>query len=115
MAESRFSRTELLLGQDSIQKLSEKRVAVFGIGGVGGYVTEALARSGERDFRLLAGITLFVVVLRSRDGRPETIFFVKSLDGQLSAVVGHVENIADIVDSLSGQIMRRALRIKHHV
>ena len=46
MAESRFSRTELLLGRDSIQRLSEKRVAVFGIGGVGGYTVEALARSG---------------------------------------------------------------------
>lgn len=41
-----FSRTELMLGKDAIKKLSESRVAVFGIGGVGGYVTEALARSG---------------------------------------------------------------------
>ena len=41
-----FSRTELLLGPDAMEDLSTKRVAVFGIGGVGGYVTEALARSG---------------------------------------------------------------------
>lgn len=41
-----FSRTELLVGSDGIEKLKNSRVAVFGIGGVGGYVVEALARSG---------------------------------------------------------------------
>lgn len=40
-----FSRTELLLGENCIQKLHDSRVAVFGVGGVGGYLTEALARS----------------------------------------------------------------------
>ncbi|MCD7784740.1 MAG: tRNA threonylcarbamoyladenosine dehydratase [Oscillospiraceae bacterium] len=43
---NQFSRTELLLGKDGMERLSESRVAVFGIGGVGGYATEALARSG---------------------------------------------------------------------
>lgn len=41
-----FSRTELLLGKDAMEKLSTSRVAVFGIGGVGGYTVEALVRSG---------------------------------------------------------------------
>lgn len=41
-----FSRTELLLGKSAMEKLKNSRVAVFGIGGVGGYVCEALARSG---------------------------------------------------------------------
>jgi len=41
-----FSRTELLLGKPALERLSGCRVAVFGIGGVGGYVCEALARSG---------------------------------------------------------------------
>lgn len=41
-----FSRTELLLGRDSMERLANSRVAVFGIGGVGGYVVEALVRSG---------------------------------------------------------------------
>ena len=41
-----FSRTELLLGKPAMDRLSDSRVAVFGIGGVGGYVCEALARSG---------------------------------------------------------------------
>lgn len=44
--ESSFSRTEQLLGTAAVQKLKQARVAVFGIGGVGGYVAEALARSG---------------------------------------------------------------------
>ncbi len=44
--ENQFSRTELLLGSDNMDKLKKSRVAVFGIGGVGGYVVEALARSG---------------------------------------------------------------------
>lgn len=46
MSNEAFSRTEQLLGADAMQRLSEARVAVFGIGGVGGYVAEALARSG---------------------------------------------------------------------
>jgi len=41
-----FSRTELLIGSEGLKKLSGARVAVFGIGGVGGYVVEALVRSG---------------------------------------------------------------------
>ena len=41
-----FSRTELLVGAEGIERLRNSRVAVFGIGGVGGYVVEALARSG---------------------------------------------------------------------
>lgn len=43
---NQFSRTELLLGKDAMEKLADSRVAVFGIGGVGGYTVEALARSG---------------------------------------------------------------------
>ncbi|MCD8089533.1 MAG: tRNA threonylcarbamoyladenosine dehydratase [Clostridiales bacterium] len=43
---NQFSRTELLLGKDGMEKLYRSRVAVFGLGGVGGYVVEALARSG---------------------------------------------------------------------
>lgn len=41
-----FSRTELLIGEEALEKLKHSRVAVFGVGGVGGYVVEALARSG---------------------------------------------------------------------
>ena len=44
--EDMFSRTRMLLGDGAIQRLKRARVAVFGVGGVGGYVVEALARSG---------------------------------------------------------------------
>ena len=43
---NQFSRTELLFGKEAMEKLAASRVAVFGIGGVGGYTVEALARSG---------------------------------------------------------------------
>lgn len=48
-----FTRTELLLGQAAMQRLAHARVAVFGVGGVGGYVCEALVRSGVGAFELI--------------------------------------------------------------
>ncbi|WP_036610745.1 tRNA threonylcarbamoyladenosine dehydratase [Oribacterium sp. P6A1] len=50
---NQFSRTQLLLGADAMEKLRNSRVAVFGIGGVGGYVCEALVRSGVGHFDLI--------------------------------------------------------------
>ena len=50
---NQFSRTQLLIGEEAIQKLAKSRVAVFGIGGVGGYVCEALIRSGVGAFDLV--------------------------------------------------------------
>lgn len=50
---NQFSRTELLLGKEAMEKLSKSRVAVFGVGGVGGYVCEALVRSGVGGFDLI--------------------------------------------------------------
>ncbi len=50
---NQFSRTQLLLGRDAMDRLAGSRVAVFGIGGVGGYVCEALARSGVQAFDLI--------------------------------------------------------------
>lgn len=48
-----FSRTELLLGKQAMEKLKNARVAVFGLGGVGGYVAEALVRSGVGQLELV--------------------------------------------------------------
>ena len=48
-----FSRTRLLLGEEAMERLARARVAVFGIGGVGGYVCEALVRSGVGAFDLV--------------------------------------------------------------
>lgn len=53
MMQEQLSRTELLIGREGLEKLKNARVAVFGIGGVGGYVVEALARSGVGAFDLV--------------------------------------------------------------
>ena len=53
MMQEQLSRTELLIGSGGLEKLKNARVAVFGIGGVGGYVVEALARSGVGAFDLI--------------------------------------------------------------
>ena len=50
---TQFSRTELLLGKEAMDRLKNARVAVFGIGGVGGYVCEALVRTGVGYFDLI--------------------------------------------------------------
>ena len=51
--QEQLSRTEMLIGSDGLEKLKNARVAVFGIGGVGGYVVEALVRSGVGAFDLI--------------------------------------------------------------
>ena len=50
---SKFIRSEMLFTKEGFQKLKNKRIAIFGIGGVGGYVVEALARSGIQNFDLI--------------------------------------------------------------
>ena len=50
---NQFSRTELLYGEEAMERLKAARVAIFGLGGVGGYTAEALARSGIGTFDLI--------------------------------------------------------------
>ena len=50
---NQFSRTELIYGRDAMEMLKDARVAVFGIGGVGGYTVEAIARSGVGSLDLI--------------------------------------------------------------
>ena len=71
-----FSRTELLLGETALKRLSQARVAIFGIGGVGGYVCEALARSGIGAFDLtdndtvsLTNLNRQIIALQSTIGK----------------------------------------------
>lgn len=51
--EDKFSRTEMLIGNDGMKKLNDAKVAIFGLGGVGSYVCEGLARSGVGNFILI--------------------------------------------------------------
>ena len=53
-----FSRTELLIGQEGIEKLKKAKVAIFGIGGVGSYVVEGLVRAGIQNFILVDNDTV---------------------------------------------------------
>lgn len=56
--EEQFLRTAMLLGQEAVQRLQKARVAVFGLGGVGGYVVEALARGGVGQLDLIDSDTI---------------------------------------------------------
>ena len=73
-----FSRTRLLLGDSAMEKLKSAKVAVFGMGGVGGYVVEALARSGigcleliDHDTISLTNINRQILATRSTVGQPK--------------------------------------------
>lgn len=73
---NQFSRSELLLGKEAMERLSNAKVAVFGIGGVGGYVVEALARTGVGAFVLvdddkicLTNINRQIIATRSSVGK----------------------------------------------
>ena len=74
--EEQFERTRLLLGESALEKLHNARVAIFGIGGVGGYVAEALARSGvgslvlvDHDTVSVTNLNRQIIALHSTLGR----------------------------------------------
>ena len=76
--EDQFSRTRLLIGEDGLAKLRASRVAVFGVGGVGGFVCEALVRSGigafdliDNDVVSLSNLNRQIIALQSTVGRPK--------------------------------------------
>lgn len=73
---NQFSRTELLFGKDAMERLEQSRVAVFGIGGVGGYTVEALVRSGvgaidiiDDDKVCLTNLNRQIIATRSTIGK----------------------------------------------
>lgn len=60
MMSNQFERTELIFGKENVEKLKKSRVAVFGVGGVGGYAVEALARSGVGTLDLIDNDTVSI-------------------------------------------------------
>lgn len=125
-----FSRTELLLGAANMEKLRQARVAVFGVGGVGGYVVEALARSGvgrldliDRDVVSLTNINRQIIALHSTVGRykvdvakervldinPEAavnvyrIFYLPETAGQFDFT--EYDYVVDAIDTVTGKLM----------
>lgn len=76
MSEEYLSRTKLLIGDEAVKKLASSHVAVFGVGGVGGYVCEALVRSGvgkldiiDKDTVDITNLNRQIIALRSTIGR----------------------------------------------
>ena len=124
-----FSRTYALLGANSKDKLANARVAVFGIGGVGGHLAEALARSGVGHIDLIDGdivsesnINRQIVALKSTMGLPKVEVMRKrlrdinpqcsinvrydyyTLDNKDSFDLSKYDYIADAIDSVSAKI-----------
>lgn len=125
-----FSRTELLLGGENMERLKKARVAVFGVGGVGSYVTEALARSGvgrldliDRDTVSLTNINRQIIALHSTLGKykvdvakerildinPEaivnaySIFYLPETAGQFDFT--EYDYVVDAIDTVAGKLM----------
>lgn len=126
---TQFSRTELLIGREAMERLSGARVAVFGIGGVGGYVVEALARSGvgtldliDDDKVCLTNINRQIIATRKTIGRykvevakervldinPEAAvniyktFYLPENAGQFD--FSQYDYIVDAIDTVSGKL-----------
>ncbi len=77
--ENQFSRTESLIGSIALEKLKKSHIAIFGIGGVGGYATEALARAGienidiiDNDVISVTNINRQIIALHSTIGKAKT-------------------------------------------
>lgn len=126
---NQFSRTELLVGAEGIEKLKNSRVAVFGIGGVGGYVVEALARSGvgtldliDNDKVSLTNLNRQIIATHSTIGKykvdaakervldinPEAVvytyktFFMPETAAEFD--FGAYDYVVDAIDTVTGKI-----------
>lgn len=86
---NQFSRTELLIGTDGLKTLSKSKVAIFGIGGVGGYTLEALARSGIGQFDIVDNDKICITNLNRQ------IYALRSTVGKYKVDVAK-ERILDI-------------------
>ena len=125
-----YSRTRFLLGEDAMQKLRAARVAVFGLGGVGGYVVEALARSGvghleliDHDTISLTNINRQILATRETVGMDKAeaaarrvaaidpdiavtarkIFYLPETAGEFDFT--QYDYVVDAIDTVTGQLM----------
>ncbi len=124
-----FRRTEMIFGADAMEKLKNSRVAVFGIGGVGGHVVEALVRSGVGEIDLIdndvvhnSNINRQVVALLSNVGENKVDAFEKRIKDINKNVIVHkhkcffmpensyqfdfssYDYVADCIDTVTGKI-----------
>ena len=125
-----FKRTEMLIGTDNVKKLQNSHVAIFGVGGVGGYVAECLARSGigeitviDNDTVALSNINRQIIALHSTVGMNKTdavkqrlldinpkikvntinCFFTKDTQNEIDFET--FDYIADAIDTVSSKIL----------
>lgn len=94
---NQFSRTALLVGQKAIDKLQHSRVAIFGIGGVGGHVAEALARSGvgcfdlvDNDTVALTNLNRQIIATHATIGQPKVQVMAERIHAINPEAVVHV-------------------------
>ena len=106
-----FGRTQLLLGEAALEYLSRCKVAVFGIGGVGGYTAEALARSGIGEIDLidddrvaLSNINRQIIALHSTVGQYKTDVMEISKDITSKLKIIYVNNYMEVFKGEEGQI-----------
>ncbi len=126
---NQFSRTELLIGKENMDRLKSARVAVFGIGGVGGHVVEALVRSGigaidliDNDMVALSNLNRQIIATHSTIGMPKTlaakeriidinpecvvrrhdVFYLPETAGNFDFT--QYDYIVDAIDTVSGKI-----------
>ena len=123
-----FSRTELLIGKENLEKLKNSKVAIFGIGGVGSFVLEALARAGIGNFILvdkdnvdLSNLNRQIIATRKTVGKPKVEvakerileinpnaeveiykeFFIPETEGILDSTISYV---VDAIDTVTAKI-----------
>ncbi len=125
----RFSRTELLIGKENIERLGRARVAVFGVGGVGGYAVEALVRSGvgtldliDADVVSLSNVNRQIIAMEKTVGRAKVdvakeraleinpdikvniykIFYLPETAGQFDFTL--YDYVVDAIDTVTGKL-----------
>ncbi len=124
-----FTRTSLLIGDDGIERLKKARVAVFGLGGVGSYVVEALTRSGigtldliDDDVIALSNLNRLLYATQENVGQPKTEVVKARIAAICPETVVHTYNcfylpetadrfdftqydyVADAIDTVSGKL-----------
>ena len=116
MAE-RFERTELLLGREAMEKLKKSKVIVFGVGGVGGYAVEAMARSGigridlvDNDFVSLSNINRQIIATDLTVGKSKVEVMAERIrsinpDCEVHSDYNYVIDAVDTVTAKLGLIM----------
>ena len=127
--ENQFSRTELLIGKKAVERLKNARVAVFGIGGVGGHVLEALVRSGvgtldliDADVVSLSNVNRQIIATEKTVGRAKVdvakeraleinpdikvntykIFYLPETAGQFDFTL--YDYVVDAIDTVTGKL-----------